>query len=535
MKTKLLIPILVLLISTVTFGQSFELFDFNTNGDFEPKNFTEFNGLLIFQARGSNGDVELWKSDGTLSGTELIKDLDANQSSAPRNFFEFNGFLYFVADNSASVSASLWRTDGTEAGTTLITNQVAPQGLYAIANNLLFFVGDDATSGKELWVTDGTTSGTNLVKDINAGSWDALQFNSPLISYNNMIIFSPNNGIDGKELWKSDGTEAGTEMIKDIDSGSDSSTPIDFIEYKSKIYFTATTLPTGRELWKTDGTESGTVMVEDNFAGEDSSNPAKFVVYSESLFFQAESDDNKGIEMHRYNLTTNAVQRVADIYDGEESGGFSPAIEYNEGLYFTASKPATGIELYVRRNGSNTFAEDSFPGSGSGGPSAFCNCGDKMYYRAYDGNQNSLFEFDTSGNATIISPSSAVNEPFFTSIITELFCFNNALYLAANYTNSGYDLWKYTDTTLSVKNESISDLNVSIFPNPASTIVNLKLEGSGVIKNVEIYNLIGKRVLLSSEINSTNTHLDISSLNAGVYFVKVKGENHTYSKKIIIK
>ena len=529
MKKKILL-FLLLITQTTIIAQSFELLDLNVSGDFQPKNFTEYNGLLIFQARGSNGDVELWKSDGTLSGTELIKDLDENLSSAPRNFIEFNGFLYFIAGSSAS--PSLWRTDGTEVGTTLVTNQAIPQGPFAILNNLLFFVGEENNTGKELWATDGTDAGTYLVKDINPSSWSSLNFNSQLITYNNYVIFSANDGTNGKELWKSDGTEAGTTMIKNITNNSESSNPLYFIEYKSKIYFAATKLSSGNELWKTDGTESGTELVEDNRAGDLSSNPSKFFTYSESLFFQAESDDDKGIEMHRYNLATNAVQRVADIYDGNGNGGFSPAIIYNEGMYFTASKPATGIELYVRRNGSNIFSEDTFVGTGSGSPTAFCNCGDKMYYRAYDGTENALFEFDISGNATKIKPSSATNQPFFVSTITELFCFNNELFFAANYTNSGFDLWKYSNTTLSINNEEFLENTISMYPNPVNSILNITSKTS-LIDKIEVFNSIGKKIIKIKR-DSFHHKLNTSHLSTGFYSLKIYSKGKTILKKLIV-
>lgn len=531
MKIKLLF--LTLIITFVSYGQSFELFDFNSSGDFQPKYFTEYNGVLIFQGKDADG-VELWKTDGTQAGTIKIKDINTNGSSNPRNFFVFNNELYFIASDNNTSSGGLWKTDGTEVGTSLVSNQVVPQGAFAISNNLLFFVGDNTSNGKELWATDGTTSGTYLVKDINTSS--SLAFNSQLIAYNNFVIFSANDGTNGRELWKSDGTEAGTEMIKDIRGGQDSSNPQYFTNYKGKLYFSATTLDKGEELWKTDGTTSGTILVKDIFDGEDSSNPAKLYVYSESLFFQADSGDGHGIEMYKYNLEANVVTREADVYDGVESGGFSPVISYNEGMYFLATKPATGNELYVRRNGFNSLAEDTNSGSAGSSSSAFCNCGNKMYYRAYDGNENALFEFDTSGNAIKIKPSNATNEAFFTSITSELFCFKDELFFAANYTNSGYDMWKYSNTTLSLENINYSLDQISIYPNPAKLSVNISLKDKNdFIEKIELFNLIGQKILEIHVPNKESKTVNISQLKNGVHIIKVKGKNHIYSKKIIIK
>lgn len=526
MKIKLLKLTFLLFASAQCFGQSFELFDFNLSGDFEPKYFTEYNGMLIFQARSNDG-VELWKSDGTQSGTVQIKNINVNpnESSDPKYFKEYKGKLYFVA------MQQLWVTDGTENGTQMVSS-VKPSWQFTIANDLLFFVGGESTNGGELWVTNGTESGTVMVKDINPGSWSSSISN--LTTYNNIVVFSANDGVNGKELWKSDGTESGTKMILDIDSGDKSSSPSFLTEYAGKIYFSAKKLGIGTELWKTDGTASGTVLVKDIFEGEDSSNPVKLFVYSQSLFFQADSGDNHGIEMYKYNLTTNLVTREADVYDGAESGGFSPVIVYNEGMYFTASKPATGIELYVRRNGFNSLAEDIYPGSIGGRPSVFCNCGDKMYFRAYNGN-NVLLEFSgVTNNAKEIKPQNAVNAPFFTPIPTELFCYNGSLYFAANYTSSGFDMWKYTPSTLSI-NKFDKENYLSIYPNPVKTNLTISLINDSNIQKIQLFNIIGQKVLERAGNQSSKLYLNVSKLQSGIYVLKTFSDSISISKRIVIE
>ena len=51
-----------------------------TGDDFEasssPADLTDVNGTLFFRADDGTNGSELWKSDGTLAGTVLVKDID---------------------------------------------------------------------------------------------------------------------------------------------------------------------------------------------------------------------------------------------------------------------------------------------------------------------------------------------------------------------------------------------------------------------------------------------------------------------------
>ena len=70
---------------------------FTTAGS-NPESFVEINGVLYFQANGQGYGAELWKSDGTSSGTMLVRDIrSGNPGSNPRYLTNVNGTLYFQA------------------------------------------------------------------------------------------------------------------------------------------------------------------------------------------------------------------------------------------------------------------------------------------------------------------------------------------------------------------------------------------------------------------------------------------------------
>src|SRR5205085_1064967 len=141
--------------------------------------------------------------------------------------------VYFSANNSTN-GIELWKSNGTSSGTVLVKDIVAgvatsnPRSLTA-AGTTLFFTANLASSGNELWKSNGTSSGTTLVRDILAGTGSSLTSQNIGVRYftnvAGTIYFRAVDGATGTELWRSDGTSSGTVLLKDIMPGSLSSYP----------------------------------------------------------------------------------------------------------------------------------------------------------------------------------------------------------------------------------------------------------------------------------------------------------------------
>ena len=111
-----------------------------------PQFLTAVGNTLYFQANDGTNGVELWKSDGTSSGTVMVKDIYSGSGSSSLDY------------------------------------------LTAVGNTL-YFVADDGTNGVELWKSDGTASGTVMVKDITA---EVAQLLRPyLTAVGNTLYFQP--------------------------------------------------------------------------------------------------------------------------------------------------------------------------------------------------------------------------------------------------------------------------------------------------------------------------------------------------------
>ena len=74
---------------------------------------------------------------------------------------------------------------------------------------------------------------------------------------------------------------------------------------------------------------------------------------------------------------------------------------------------------------------------------------------------------------------------------------------------------------------------ISVYPNPTNGVFNISIENANGFDFL-IYNAIGQNVT-SGTNNSNETHIDLSNLEKGVYFVTVFAENQKIVEKIVIK
>lgn len=168
------------------------------NGAFLLKLPTGTGDLVIFNAlTGPSGAQELWKSDGTASGTARLK---ANFAHAVGNlgYYEaINGTLYFCGNDYA-----LWKTNGTSSGTIKLTpSTTLPDNIFT-AYGKIFFTGFSANDNK-LWTTNGTLSGTYSILDFVPGPGGS---GRAFLNIGSTVLFQGYESIHGSELWRLDQT-----------------------------------------------------------------------------------------------------------------------------------------------------------------------------------------------------------------------------------------------------------------------------------------------------------------------------------------
>jgi ELWxxDGT repeat protein len=336
--------------------------------DSDPVQLTVGDSLLYFKANDGSG-YEIWKSDGTSSGTTLLKDIIPNPNASDMylaSLMTVGDSLYFISINTQGFDETdLYVSDGTEAGTELIKhfdNYAMESDALCYINGFVYFPGKDNTHYIELWKTDGTQSGTVMVKDIQPGI-NASSSPINLCASNDVLYFAAYNSTYGYELWKSDGTENGTVLVKDVNTGTASSNPDELFDANGIVYFEANNTLNGYELWKSDGTSSGTEMVKDLQPGSETSYPGSFTLLNDVLYFVCTTSAN-GKELWQTNGSTSGTTIVKDIYAGMWGSVEPPLYSLHGKLYFSANDGIHGDEVW-RSDGTAAGTEmidDLWPG-----------------------------------------------------------------------------------------------------------------------------------------------------------------------------
>jgi ELWxxDGT repeat protein len=486
----------------------------------QPKDFITVNGTMYFITviNGSGSFIHrLWKSDGTVPGTVIVKDsIISTTVQDIIKLFNVNGTLFFtLAKNGSATTATkteLWKTDGTPGNAVLIDSLSHSAGggsggaplNWTVVGDKLFWNMANA-NGRELWVTDGTTAGTKEVLDLWAGSSGGVE-DFQMVAYNGKVYFRGITSLGNTELYSSDGTAGGTGLVKEINpstSFSGASYPANWIVYNNELYFSADDGTNGA-LWKTNGTTTDTV-----FHGAFRSP----VVFNNSIFYV------NGIDLWKTNGTS-----ADNVFVTDSANNINGATSnYLFTQYMKSLPQAPWFEMIYKITDGTTSSVVSANVGGSavnnGGTLWTTTLNDKIY-----GNNigTGLWVTDgTEGGTTQIINSVAVGVPYV---------FNGTVSFSNFSSAEGYELWSFTPGGSVGINETVSTTTMlNVFPNPTSgsiTIGNLPLVDKNAL--LQIFDVNGR--LVKAEKTFSN-NVDVTQLNNGMYFGKVlnnTSSNYTF-------
>lgn len=205
------------------------------SSDFVITSFTKSNNKLFFNIYhmfGSPSRSELWISDETSAGTEVVNSLNNNSTLSAGNYTKIGNYLYFTNYNNSGSGKKIWKSNGTVSSTlpvfTGVQDDFSVFGNMVNFNGYLYFI-KVKNNNSYLSYYDHIN---NVIIDIMILP-GALYSNSDLYLQNGSIIFTNNNA-----LWKSNGLINGTNVISSNSYPGYGDLGIsDIIVFKNKIYF----------------------------------------------------------------------------------------------------------------------------------------------------------------------------------------------------------------------------------------------------------------------------------------------------------
>ncbi|MBS0394551.1 MAG: cadherin-like domain-containing protein [Proteobacteria bacterium] len=282
----------------------------------------------------------------------LVTDINRQPvayGNASSHWVAVGGYTLFLMDDGIH-GQELWRTDGTAAGTQLVKDiRPGPAGSNAtqltVVGGVLYFFADDGTNGVELWRSDGTAAGTHIVADINPGAGDgataASATGEAIPAIGGVLYFCGTDAGGGAELWRSDGTATGTYRVADINPGAAGSGPGGFAVVGSRLFFFADDGVHGPELWISDGTAAGTHLVADVYPGRTGSGASGLTPTSSGVFFLAD-DGTHGREIYYASGDGSGAHLVADLWPGANGAQYTALAPYGADVVFAANVFSNG-------------------------------------------------------------------------------------------------------------------------------------------------------------------------------------------------
>lgn len=522
MKTKLLLFFMLCILTEINAQQ--KIYDFTSSSI----DFRKLNDKILLETNEADTGREIWESDGTTSGTKLIKDiypgLESSVIGTLKTGTAINNIFYFIAKDESSLG-EIWKSDGTTAGTVKMTSFIngRTSTLTAVGNSIYFLIKEDYKL--QVWKINATTGVTVLVKDNMPIS------NMPTFQgkCNGTFIFTfQPSGTNNSRVWRSNGTSEGTFPITaEIDgNGSDEGGTAgltQYIEKDNKLYFVSRFY-----LLETDGTLENTKTVANLWNAQNnlvSSGDA--IEVDNNLFFMFFSADLFKLEIWKFDLIN---RNASVVYTNQSSQYFYPSnlAKTDDSLLFCGPNATAGTALLSMKlnDYSISYLKELAPNADK--PFMFFNNMNRAVISKIKANEyfiSSATDKNYESKGWISNLSSKLTENVIAlDNVWNVFSYNDCLYYAKDN-----KLWKYANNLSIPLTEKKSSL--VFYPNPSSDFINVEAENNATVEDFQIFDLNGR--LVSSPASNLNNKIDVSRLNRGSYILKAKVNGTLVSRKII--
>ena len=232
--------------------------------------------------------------------------------------------------------------------------------------------------------------------------------------------------------------------------------------------------------------------------------------------------------------------------NGRTGGNYSTIEIINppvDGFNYTSSLPylpASTSWIYNDGNPNNFYAQLT---SGcqqlSNGNVLFCN-GPKGTFKEISASGTILWEYINPVSVTGIltqGTTAASNAAFRCTFYPSSYSgFNNQLFSSPTIIENSNSVSSTCTLSTTIDEETIGEETIFVYPNPAKEFINVEFSGlSDENISIEIIDVFGKVVQKENRKNENGIfNLNVSSLAAGYYVLKISSGNSVIQKKIII-
>ncbi len=307
--------------------------------------------LVLFRGQDATIGVELWRTDGTVGGTLLVRDTRPGSASGLGTGTEPQwsmrarpGQLLFAADDG--LGDEVWRTDGTTAGTTVVTN-IAPGPAAALislgpttADGRVLFAATSFTTGRDLWSTDGGANTELLVDDVAGERVEVLGAIGTKWMFT--IGDASISSVATSRLYLTSGTTATTALLNTVNYGAVTAGTI--IDSYNNLLGIAL-FGAGTRVYRADTSSFNTFPI-----GQPPTLTSAirwFTLPGADVAVFSGFSDGFGQELWRSNGFPNGTSRLLDINPGGASSGPTEFTHAGEFIFFAADDGSSGRELWA--------------------------------------------------------------------------------------------------------------------------------------------------------------------------------------------
>ncbi len=410
-----------------------------------------FNNRIIINAYSDTCGVEPWTSDGTASGTYMLKDVNDDYRFGDQevsNLMVAGNYLFLGAADSTN-GAELWRTDGTRGGTYLAHNisiAYLPTGFeeFIEYKNKLFVTASSLIEGNELYTSNGTPGAANSFYITPSSIFNSSSPHDYAVKEPYLYYIGYDTLTNADNVFRTDGTRAGTTTLNK--GLSNSYTQVSGLRKVGKhLFFSAQVPGKGREPMVSKGSLGDAVILKDLYSGTASSNPMYFCG-NDSIAYFAATDQAGNFSVYKTNGTESGTSKLFDFSKKSLQNAKPDTMFYHQGLiylrhWYNGSEFAkTSMVVAWDLAGDSLRILQPISGDTYNEPNRLQIMGNKIIFKA-NSSKSGIEPWITDGTRAGTFLLSDIYTGTQTSFASNFNIYNGRAFFAATNASAGRELW----------------------------------------------------------------------------------------------